>query len=168
MFRAKRKNRYSAFDGGRNRLSGLLLAGLFGLGLWISSLMGLWGAAAYLLLWGVSYPVIYAGTCRYCAYYGKACPVPLEGACVHHFFSPRPGTFGFLQLFWALVAYFLRIIVPVVVIVLHAAYLPGLAYVLLLGAFWVVHLRITGCPNCINAACPLNPDYSVAVPKQSK
>jgi len=160
MLRAKRKNRYPAFDGGRNRLSGLLLAGLFGLGGWISSFMGLWGVAAYLLLWGASFMVIYAGTCRYCAYYGKACPVPLEGAWVHRFFSRSSGTFGFLQLFWAMVAYFLRAIVPVIAIIIHGAYLPGLSYVLLFAAFWVVHLRITGCPNCINAACPLNPDYS--------
>ena len=50
----------------------------------------------YLALWGLSYPVIYAGACRYCAYYGKACPIPLEGSCVHYFFKKSFGPFFFL------------------------------------------------------------------------
>ncbi len=160
MIRAKRKNRYPAFDGGRNLPQALLLVGFFGMGLWLSRLAGGWGIASYLLLWMVSYPVIYAGTCRYCAYYGQKCPVPLEGACVHRFFPPGGKPFGSPQLLWALAAYFLRVIVPVIVIVSRGAYLSGLAYALLFAAFWIVHLRIAGCPNCINEDCPLNPGRS--------
>jgi hypothetical protein len=74
---------------------------------------------------------------------------------VHHFFSRSHKTFGYMQLFWALVAYALRTFIPVIAIFLYAAYLAGLAYALVLAAFWIVHLRITGCPNCRNVSCPL-------------
>ncbi len=40
MIRANRKNRYPAFDGGRNLPQVLLLAGVFGMGLWLSGLAG--------------------------------------------------------------------------------------------------------------------------------
>ncbi len=145
---------------GSNRVNNLpqalLLAGVFVIGLYLAFFTGFLGIIAYFLLWIASYPVIYAGTCRYCAYYGNKCPVPLEGACVHHFFSRSHKTFGYMQLFWALVAYALRISVPVIAVFLHAAYLPGLAFALVLAAFWIVHLRVTGCPNCVNTSCPLN------------
>lgn len=157
--RPGRKNRYAAFDGGRNLPQAILLAALFFLGLWLSARYGGWGAALYIVLWIVSYPVIYAGTCRYCAYYGKKCPIPLEGAWVHRFFPPAGKPFGPGQLFWALAAYVLRILVPVAAVITHGAYFSGLIFALLFIAFWVIHLRIAGCPNCINDACPMNPDH---------
>jgi hypothetical protein len=54
---------------------------------------------------------------------------------VHRFFAKKDKGFGSTQLAWATVAY---------------------AGVLLL--FWIIHLRLIGCPNCINTACPLNPE----------
>ena len=160
MLRPARKNRYTDFGGGRNLPQALLLAGVFGAGLWLSLFFGFLGVVAYILLWGASYPLIYAGTCRYCAYYGKKCPVPLEGSCVQTFFSRSHGAFGGFQLFWAAAAYFLRIIMPVLAVMVYSAYISGLLYLMLLASFWVVHLRLSGCPNCINTACPLNPDFT--------
>jgi hypothetical protein len=138
-------------------LTGLLLTGIFGVGLWISFKGGAGWGASYIFLWLVSYPVIYAGTCRYCTYYGKKCPIPMEGSRVQHFFEPAPGPFGYRQLAWALIAYVMRAAVPVVVIFTHAIYLMGFGFVMLFAAFWINHLRFSGCPNCINTACPLNP-----------
>jgi hypothetical protein len=159
MFKPKRKNHYPSFARERNMPQAVLLAGIFGLGFWISSFVGFRAVAGYLLLWVISYPVIYAGACRYCAYYGKKCPIPLEGSCVQYFFTRSEKPFGYTQLFWALVAYFLRMAVPVAAIVIHAAYFPGLILALLLTVFWIVHLRAAGCPNCVNVTCPLNPSF---------
>jgi hypothetical protein len=157
MFRPKRKNHYFSFDGGRNMPQAILLAGVFGLGFRVSLFLGFPGVVAYLLLWVISYPVIYAGACRYCAYYGKKCPIPLEGSCVQYFFARSEKPFGCMQLFWALMAYFLRMAVPVAAIFIHAAYFSGMILALLFTVFWIVHLRAAGCPNCVNVTCPLNP-----------
>jgi|GEM_PF-83856 len=136
----------------------LLLAALFACGLAVSLHAGAVAALTYLLLWGVSYGVIFAGTCRYCAYYGKKCPIPLEGSCVDRLFTKKAGRFGYRQLLWATAAYGLRLLVPVWVILQYRMIGWGIAYAGLLAGFWIIHLRVTGCPNCINTACPLNPD----------
>jgi hypothetical protein len=162
VIRPKRKERLSEFPPAKNYPSVLLLFGVFGCGLAISFYWNVAGAAAYLGLWGISYLVIYAGTCRYCVYYGKRCPIPLEGSCVHRFFEKKETGFGWLPLFWATLVYGLRVLVPVVIIFRYRLILSGTVYFFLLALFWIVHLRFTGCPNCANTGCPLNPDYGNA------
>lgn len=158
LLRPKRKNRFSEFSIRHNAPTVLLLGALFACGLAISIQSGLPAIAAYLLLWGLSYLVIFAGTCRYCAYYGKRCPIPLEGSCVDRVFPKKAGKFGYWQLFWATAAYGLRILVPVWVILEYRLVGWGTAFGTILAGFWIVHLRVTGCPNCINTDCPLNPE----------
>ena len=158
MIRPKRKAHLRAFSPVQNRETGLLLGMLFLLGLAISwQGLGGYGMAAYFLLWVASYGVIFAGTCRYCAYYGRTCPIPLEGGMVQWFFAKKNNGFGMAQLAWATLAYGLRVAVPFLVIIRENLWGWGVAYAAILALFWMVHLRITGCPNCVNAACPLNP-----------
>ena len=101
-----------------------------------------------------------AGTCRYCIYYGKKCPIPLEGSCVHKFFEKKKKSFGYMQLVWATVTYGFRVFLPVIFIFRYEMTGWGISYFSLLTVFWIIHLRFTGCPNCINVQCPLNPDYT--------
>ncbi len=137
----------------------LFLGALFLTGLSISFFDG-WGAASgYLVLWGISYVIIYAGTCRYCVYYGKKCPIPMEGSCVQRFFEKKESGFGWIQLFWATVVYLLRILVPAAIIIHDELLIWGCVYAAVLSLFWIIHLWVAGCPNCINAECPLNPDH---------
>ena len=159
MIRPRRKGRITTFSPGRNWLTTLLLAALFLMGLAISW-RGLYltGVAVYCLLWAASYIIIFAGACRYCAYYGKSCPIPLEGGIVHRFFAKKDKGFGPIQLAWAPVAYALRAGVPVSVIIIYGQYGWGVSYAGILLLFWIIHLRLIGCPNCINTACPLNPE----------
>lgn len=160
MLRPKRKERLSDFSGGKNYPAVLLLAAFFICGLLISYKYGLTGIVLYIVLWVGSYLTIYSGTCRYCVYCGRKCPVPLEGSCVHHFMEKKENRFGTSQLFLATLAYLLRILLPVVTILREALYVYGLIYAVLFIAFWIVHIFVTGCPNCINDKCPLNPDYA--------
>jgi hypothetical protein len=161
IIRPERKAWIQAFTFRRNRATALLLAALFLMGLTIAWRgMNLWGVAAYFLLWVASYGVIFAGACRYCAYYGKNCPIPLEGGLVHRFFVKKDTGFGFAQLAWATLAYGLRVAVPVLIIIREGLYGWGAAYAGILVLFWIIHLRYIGCPNCINTACPLNPGKS--------
>ena len=53
----------------------------------------------------------------------------------------------------------LRVAVPVYIIIRGAYYREGLVFLAVFILFWLVHLHWTACPHCINAACPLNPDY---------
>lgn len=140
-------------------MSVILLGMVFMCGLFIVWPHSLLAVAAYLGLWAFSYIIIYAGTCRYCIYYGKKCPIPLEGSCVHQFFVKKENSFGYLQLFWATVTYGFRVILPVIFIFRYTMTGWGIIYFSLLTVFWIIHLRITGCPNCINAQCPLNPEH---------
>jgi hypothetical protein len=160
MLRPIRKQKVFEFSAKNNLFSALLLVALFLIGLPISFYDGLRGFAAYLALWAVSYFIIFAGACRYCVYYGKKCPIPMEGSCVHRFFEKKDSGFGWIQLIWATVVYLLRILVPAVIIIHDELLIWGLLYVTVLSLFWIVHLRFTGCPNCININCPLNPDYN--------
>ena len=157
MLRPKRKQYIRQFSLSDNYLSVIMLGIMFMCGLFIVWTYSFLAVAAYLGLWALSYIIIYAGTCRYCAYYGKKCPIPFEGSCVHHFFKKKE-TFNFFQLFWATAAYGFRVILPVIFIFRDSMTGWGIAYFLLLTGFWIIHLRLTGCPNCINTQCPLNPD----------
>jgi hypothetical protein len=160
LIRPKRKQHLSRFSLSDNYLSVILLGLFFICGLFIVWTHSLWAAFAYLGLWGFSYFVIYAGTCRYCIYYGEKCPIPLEGSCVPRFFKKKEGTFGILQLFWATVAYGFRVVLPIIFIFKYQMTGWGIVYFSILTVFWIIHLRFTGCPNCINTQCPLNPDFS--------
>jgi len=157
MLRPGRKQHIKRFSISHNPITVILLGLLFLIGLAIAWQHSLGAALAYLGLWAVSYPVIYAGTCRYCAYYGNKCPIPLEGSCVHYFFEKKNPPFGLSQLLWATIAYALRVILPVIFIFKYEMTGWGIAFFAVLGGFWVVHLRFSGCPNCINTQCPLNP-----------
>ena len=159
MFRPKRKERLSEFSGSKNYTAVLLLSAFFICGLLISYKYGLTGIVLYLVLWAISYFTIYAGTCRYCIYFGKKCPVPFEGSYVHYFFDKKKTGFGNSQLFWASISYGLRVLLPVVIILDKRLYVYGIVYAVLFITFWLVHILFTGCPNCINGKCPLNPDY---------
>jgi len=159
MIRAKRRSRYKEFPIKANLAAALILSFIFFHGLILSLRIKPFGSPAYLVFWIVSYFIIYMGTCRNCAYYGKRCPVPLEGSCVNRFFKKGKTPFGYFSLLAAAFAYLLRIAVPIVAIVVNRLFIQGGVYVGLLILFWTVHLRFTGCPNCINESCPLNPDY---------
>ena len=134
-----------------------LFVALFVCGLFISNGAGWEGLCTYMALWVASYGVIYAGTCRYCSYFGKQCPIPLEGSMVHRFLGKKENGFGYIQLFWAAVAYSLRILVPVIVIFTDRRYGWGVLFLAVFVLFWINHLWIAGCPHCVNDQCPLNP-----------
>ncbi len=159
MLRPKRNQRIAEFSFSRNYSNAILLGLVFACGLAVIWPHSLLAAAAYPGLWAFSYLVIYAGTCRYCVYYGKKCPIPLEGSCVHHFFEKKEAPFGCRQLFWATVAYGFRVILPVIFIFKYQMAGWGTLYFSILTLFWIIHLRFTGCPNCINVQCPLNPEH---------
>jgi hypothetical protein len=159
LLRPNRKQLVSQFSPDKNGVTVVLLAALFIAGLMIALHHTFFGIAAYLGLWALSYVIIYAGTCRYCTYYGKKCPVPLEGSCVHHLFEKKESGFGWMQLVWATVVYILRILIPAIIMINEKLYTWGVVYLIIFLCFWIVHLRIAGCPNCMNAECPLNPDY---------
>ena len=158
LIQVKRKNSFDVFTTGNKFMNSLFLILFFITGLNICFEDGLMTTFTYIGLWVLSYYVIYAGTCRYCAYYGKSCPIPLEGSLVDRFFKKKDG-FGPMQLFWAFVAYFLRIILPVIVgIDLGLTGEVGI-FILLYMLFMVFHQKLVGCPNCVNRSCPLNPDF---------
>ncbi len=159
MLRPNRKKWLSAFSFREKIATLTLLSALFGYGLLISLHFSLLGFFLYLALWGLSFFLIYINACRRCPYYGKKCPVPLEGDCVQLFFGKSEKAFGWTSLVWALIAYCLRIALPTVIMIIEDKGVAGVFYYGLFALFWFVHLRVAGCPNCINTACPLNPDY---------
>lgn len=159
MIRPKRKQLIRQFSLSDNYASVILLGIFFICGLLIVLKHSSLAVAIYMGLWVISYPIIYAGTCRYCVYYGKKCPIPLEGSCVHKFFEKKEETFGLTQLFWATTAYGFRVALPIFFIFKYTMIGWGIIYFSLLTLFWIIHLRFTGCPNCANTQCPLNPDY---------
>lgn len=157
--RAERKKSLEAYDLQDRAGTIFLLTVLFALGLWISLAAGPKELLTYLLAWSLSYGVIYRGTCAGCVYYGKPCPIPAEGEWVHRFVRNKQSSFGRASLCWATASYLLRISVPVYVVFRDGRILAGLAYGMVFAAFWIVHLFWIGCPNCVNVACPLNPDF---------
>lgn len=157
MSLAKRRGCVSEFSWRNNLVTRIMLAVLFLSGLSLSILYHPLAAVPYILLWLASYLVIFAGTCRSCVYYGKACPVPLEGSVVCRVFPKSSRPFGWPALFFATVAYVLRIGIPVAVIAEKGLIAEGIAFGLIFTLFWAVHLFVSGCPNCVNYPCPLNP-----------
>lgn len=154
---AKRRDSISAFSWKDNIVTRVMLTVLFILGLSISTQYHPLASIPYVLLWAASYFVLFAGTCRSCVYYGKACPVPLEGSMVCHVFPKSSRPFGWPALFFATIAYVLRIGIPVAVVVEKGLLIEGITFGLVFVLFWAVHLFISGCPNCVNYPCPLNP-----------
>lgn len=153
----KRTGRISVFGWKDNIIEVIALFGLFGVGLHISSRYHPILLIVYLTLWVSSYFILYIGTCRYCAYYGKSCPVPLEGSLVCRVVKKSDKPFTFTALFYATIAYLLRVGVPLFVIVYKRLLIEGIIFVVLFILFWAFHLMYSACPNCINYDCPLNP-----------
>lgn len=155
----KRKERLSEFTIKEYGVNGVLMMILFLFGLYLSWKLSTYAMLLYLLFWVASYFVIHATTCRNCAYYGKHCPVPFEGSCSHITFS-RGKNFGLFSLVAASFAYILRICIPYVAIFYSGSILYFILYTVVFIIFFYVLLFHTGCPNCINIKCPLNPDFS--------
>lgn len=159
MFRAKRKKKLNEFSAGDKMINSVLLLLLFITGLDISLQMGSQAVILYVVSWLLSFVVIYAGACRYCAYYGKSCPIPLEGGMVHRFFKKKDSGFGITQLAWAGVTYALRVIIPTIVAVKLGLIIEGIIFYFIFILFNILHSQVAGCPHCINRNCPLNPDF---------
>jgi hypothetical protein len=132
---------------------------LFLFGLYLSWKLSMFALLLYSLLWVASYFLIHSTTCRNCAYYGKHCPVPFEGSCSHLTFN-RGKTFGLFSLIGASLTYFLRICIPYVAIFQSGSTFYFILYTGVFALFLFVLFFHTGCPNCINIQCPLNPDFS--------
>lgn len=156
----KRKSRLSEFTIKEYGINGFMIAALFLIGLYITLELSLIATLLYLLAWVASYFVLYALTCRNCTNYGKVCPVPLEGSCVNRFFS-RGEKFGLLAGAGAVLAYFLRVVIPYAAIFQMGSFLYFILYTSVFAGFFYVLLYHTGCPNCTNVQCPFNPDFSL-------
>lgn len=159
VFRAKRKKELNEFSAGDKIINSLLLLLLFFTGLYISLQMGVEAVVLHIVSWILSFVVIYAGACRYCAYYGKGCPVPLEGGLVHIFFKKKDSGFGITQLAWAGLTYALRVIIPTIAVIKLGLFVEGIIFYSIFILFNILHSLVVGCPNCINRDCPLNPDF---------
>jgi hypothetical protein len=156
----KRKRRLSEFTIKEYGINGILIAALFLCGLYITIELSLMATFLYLAAWVASYFVLYALTCRNCTNYGKLCPVPLEGSCVNRFFN-RGQKFGLLAGAGAVLAYFLRVFIPYAAIFQSGSILHFVIYTGVFVLFFYALLYHTGCPNCTNDQCPLNPDFSL-------
>lgn len=154
----RRKNVKPSYTLADNWLSVLMLLALFVIGLVLSKDLGIAGVIGYLVLWVLSYVLIYAGACRYCVYYGKRCPVPLEGSLVSKLFKKSDKKFNINCLVWASLAYTLRVAIPLWVIVFYGRFVEGAVYLAVFSGFWTIHMFFSGCPHCGNTACILNPD----------
>lgn len=157
MALAKRRGSIEKFSWKDNLATRLTLIALFLLGLYISAQWGLWASVAYVLLWVASDLVLFAGTCRRCAYYGRSCPIPLEGSIVCRVIPKSEKPFTGSAILYASIAYVLRVGLPVGVILQDRLVFEGILLGLIFILFWVSNLLLSGCPNCINYPCPLNP-----------
>lgn len=157
-FGIKRKKRLTEFTVKEYGINGVLMAILFLFGLYLSLGLSTFAAGLYMILWLASYPIIHATTCRHCVYYGKQCPVPLEGNCSHLTFD-KGNNFGILAGLGGLLAYFLRVCIPYVAIFHSGSVLFFILYTGTIGIFFYVLFFHTGCPNCIQTKCPMNPDF---------
>ena len=155
----KRKNKLSQFTFKEYGINGLFIAVLFLFGLFLSWELSVFAGFMYLLLWVASYFVIHATTCRNCVYHGKRCPVPLEGSCSHLTFE-RGNNFGLLAGIGGLVAYFLRVCIPYIALAQAGSITYFILYTGIFALFFYVLFFHTGCPNCINTKCPMNPDFN--------
>ncbi len=154
----KRKRRLSEFTPKEYGINGGLMAALFTFGLYLSWKLSIFAGLVYLLLWVASYFLIHATTCRHCVYHGRQCPVPLEGGCSHLTFEGGDN-FGILAGLGGLVAYFMRVCIPYTAIMHSGSVLHFMVYTGLIVLFFCVLFFHTGCPNCINTKCPMNPDF---------
>ena len=157
-FGIKRKNRLSEFTIKEYGINGLLMAILFLFGLYLSWKLSTFAGMLYVLLWVASYPLIHATTCRNCVYYGKQCPVPFEGGCSHLMFE-RGNNFGILAGVGGLLAYFLRVCIPYLAIIQAGSAMYFALYTGVILLFFYILFYHTGCPNCIQTKCPMNPDF---------
>ena len=155
----KRKKRLSEFTFKEYGINAGLMAILFLFGLYLSWELSTFAGLLYLLLWIASYFMIHATTCRNCVYHGKQCPVPLEGGCSHLLFE-RGDNFDLLAGGGGLLAYFLRVCIPYVAVAKAGSVAYFAIYTGVLILFFYVLLYHTGCPNCINTKCPMNPDFN--------
>lgn len=160
----KRKKRLSEFSIREYVINAALMLLFFIFGLYLSWKLSTFAGMLYLLLWLISYPIIHATTCRNCVYHGKECPVPLEGGCSHITFD-RGNNFGLFAGVGGFLAYFLRVCIPYVAIVHVGSMMHFALYSGIIILFFYVLLYHTGCPNCINTKCPMNPDHNA--PSQS-
>ena len=155
----KRKKRLSEFTIKEYGINAGFMFILFLFGLYLSWELSTFAGGLYVILWVASYFVIHATTCRNCVYHGKQCPVPLEGGCSH--LTSEPGNnFGILAGGGGLLAYFLRVCIPYVAILQAGSVMYFALYTGVIMLFFYVLLYHTGCPNCINTKCPMNPDFS--------
>ncbi len=159
-FGIKRKKRLSEFTIKEYGINAVIMAALFLFGLFLSWDLSTFAGLLYLLFWVVSYFVIHATTCRNCVYHGKQCPVPFEGSCSHLTFD-QGDNFGILAGVGGLVAYFLRLCIPYVAIFQAGSIMYFILYSSVLASFFYVLFYHTGCPNCIQTKCPMNPDFSL-------
>ena len=160
----KRKKKLDKFTLKEYGINAVLMAIIFLFGLYFSWELSNFAGMLYLLLWVASYFVIHATTCRNCVYHGKQCPVPLEGGCSHLTFE-RGNNFGLIAGVGGLLAFFLRLCIPYVAIIKAGSMMYFVLYSGIVILFFYVLLYHTGCPNCINTKCPMNPDYNA--PSQS-
>ena len=154
----KRNQKLSAFTIKEVGINGLLMGLLFGFGLFLSLNLSVFAGLLYVLLWVSSYFLIHATTCRHCVYHGKQCPVPFEGGC-SHLTVERGHHFGLLAGLGGLLAYFLRLCIPYAAIVQSGSVVNFVLYSGVLALFFYVLFYHTGCPNCINSQCPMNPGF---------
>lgn len=157
-FGIKRKKRLTEFTIKAYGINGGLMAMIFLFGLSLSWELSLFAVGLYLISWLASYPIIHAITCRNCVYHGKQCPVPFEGGC-SHLTSDRGNNFGLLAGLGGMLAYFLRVCIPYVAISHSGSVLFFILYTGNIVILFYVLFYHTGCPNCINAKCPMNPDF---------
>ena len=155
----KRKRTLSEFTVKEYGVNGVFMAMLFLFGLFLSGQLSTFAIFLYVLLWVASYFIIHAATCRNCVYHGKQCPVPLEGSCSHLTFD-RGHHFGIFAGVGGLVSYFLRVRIPYVAIFQSGSILYFISYTGIIAVFFYILFYHTGCPNCVNTKCPLNPDFS--------
>jgi hypothetical protein len=154
---SKRRRRLSEFTIKEYGINGIFVAALFLFGLFLSGKLSAFAGMLYVLLWLLSYPVIHATLCRNCVYHGKQCPVPFEGSCSHLAFD-KGHDFGILAGIGGFLAYFMRVCIPYVAIFQMGSVLYFILFTGIIAGFLYVLLYHTGCPNCINTKCPLNPD----------
>jgi len=157
----KRKKRLSEFTIREYGINAVLMAVLFLFGLYLSWELSNFAGMLYVLLWVASYPLIHATTCRNCVYHGKQCPVPLEGGCSHLTFD-RGNKFEIFAGIGGLLAYFLRLCIPYMAIIQSGSITYFILYSGVIALFFYVLFYNTGCPNCINTKCPMNPDFNAS------
>ncbi len=158
--RARRKGQFEQWPPLYTGAIGALTLLLFLEGIFIVAPHGLFHVSVVLVLWILSYPVIYYGMCRTCTYYGRRCPVPGEGSLVHYFLNRREASPGWSA--WTMVGlcYVMRLGYPLICLVrFHTPWWYGVVYGFSIMAFTVVLTRMIGCPYCTRNTCPLNPDY---------